>query len=163
MDFSASIPPQSLAETLPSPRPRPFPALPRPGCGLPVAPAAAAHAPRGLRRGNFDGSRWWTPTRKDKRISMKLSLSKALLPTAALLAASVLGGAQIERLTMDQMVSRCDHAVAGETVGRHVLRGDHPVDGPGLYFTRLTVAAIMATEREMRAPYMVRLRLSRPR
>ncbi len=71
---------------------------------------------------------------------MKLSLSKALLPTAALLAASVLGGAQIERLTMDQMVSRCDHAVAGEIVGRHVFRVDHPVDGPELYFTRLTVS-----------------------
>lgn len=81
---------------------------------------------------------------------MKLSLSKALLPAAALLAAATLGGAQIERLTLDQMVSRCDHAVAGQIVGKTVFRVDHPVDGPELYFTKLTVSGNSAyTGQEM--------------
>ncbi|MEM7308390.1 MAG: hypothetical protein AAF682_17045 [Planctomycetota bacterium] len=50
------------------------------------------------------------------------------------------GGAQIERLTLDQMVSKADHAVIAEITSRNVFRVDHPVDGPELYFTTLTLA-----------------------
>jgi hypothetical protein len=67
-------------------------------------------------------------------------VSKLLLP--ALLAAGIgagLGSAQIERLTLDQMVQRTDDAVIAEIVGKRVFRVDHPIDGPELYFTALTL------------------------
>ena len=47
--------------------------------------------------------------------------------------------AQIERLTLDQMVSKTDNAMYAEIVGQHVFRIDHPIDGPELYFTTLTL------------------------
>ena len=57
---------------------------------------------------------------------------------AALLLAAI-GGAQIERLTLEQMVERTDNAVIAEISGRTVFRVDHPLDGPELYFTTLTL------------------------
>jgi len=47
--------------------------------------------------------------------------------------------AQIERLTLDEMVAKTDNSVLAEIVGRKVFRVDHPVDGPELYFTTLTL------------------------
>ena len=49
------------------------------------------------------------------------------------------GMAQIERLTLNDMVSKSDNAVYGQIVGSHVFRVDHPVEGPELYFTTLTL------------------------
>jgi hypothetical protein len=63
-------------------------------------------------------------------------LALAALAVAALTAA---GTAQIERLTLDQMVAKTDNSVLAEIVGRKVFRVDHPVDGPELYFTTLTL------------------------
>jgi len=47
--------------------------------------------------------------------------------------------AQIERLDLRQIVERTDDAVFGEIVSREVTCRDHPVDGPELYFTHLTI------------------------
>ncbi|MFT7671400.1 MAG: hypothetical protein ACI8X5_004118 [Planctomycetota bacterium] len=67
------------------------------------------------------------------------SLSKLCLGALTLFGAAVLGEAQIERLTLTQMVSRTDNALIGQIVASEVIRIDHPVDGPELYFTQLTV------------------------
>ena len=61
------------------------------------------------------------------------------LTAAALLFAATLGTAQIERLDLSQMVSKADNAVFGTIVDKHVIRIDHPDDGPELYFTTLTI------------------------
>lgn len=57
----------------------------------------------------------------------------------ALLGLSSLGLAQIKKYTLDEMVAEMDNAVQGEIVDSHVFRVDHPVDGPELYFTTLTI------------------------
>lgn len=56
-----------------------------------------------------------------------------------LAAAGSIGLAQIERLTLDDMVSKSDSAVFGTIVGHDVFRVDHPLDGPELYYTTITV------------------------
>jgi hypothetical protein len=61
------------------------------------------------------------------------------LCAAALVAGSAAGLAQIQRLTLDQMVQATDDAVVGTIVEHKVFRVDHPVDGPELYFTTLTI------------------------
>lgn len=61
------------------------------------------------------------------------------LTAAALLVAATLGTAQIERLDLNQMVSKADNAVFGTIVNKEVIRIDHPTDGPELYFTTLTI------------------------
>lgn len=61
------------------------------------------------------------------------------LTAAALLVAATLGTAQIERLDLNQMVEKADNAVFGTIVNKQVIRIDHPVDGPELYFTILTI------------------------
>ena len=58
--------------------------------------------------------------------------------------------AQIERLTLDQMVARTDDAVFGEIVAKEVIRIDHPIDGPELYYTHLTLSGrSLATGEEL--------------
>lgn len=57
----------------------------------------------------------------------------------ALLFASTSATGQIEALSLEQMVQRADNAVSGEIVKREVIRIDHPIDGPELYFTHLTI------------------------
>jgi len=47
--------------------------------------------------------------------------------------------AQIERLSLDDMVQRTDDVVYAEIVSREVIRIDDAVDGPELYFTHLTL------------------------
>jgi len=49
------------------------------------------------------------------------------------------GDAAIERLTLEQMVQKTDNAVVAEITGTEVIRIDHAVDGPELYFTHLTL------------------------
>jgi hypothetical protein len=67
------------------------------------------------------------------------TLSAIAMGGGALAIAAVLGTAQIERLDLAQMVQKTDDAVLGTIVGRNVIRIDHPVDGPELYFTSLTI------------------------
>lgn len=70
---------------------------------------------------------------------MQKTLTALVLGGAAISAAAVFGTAQIERLDLTQMVQRADDAVLGTIVDRNVIRIDHPVDGPELYYTALTV------------------------
>lgn len=67
------------------------------------------------------------------------TLSALVLGGIALAGAAVLGTAQIERLDLNQMVQRADDAVIGTVTARNVIRIDHPVDGPELYYTSLTI------------------------
>jgi hypothetical protein len=59
--------------------------------------------------------------------------------TAALAIAAGVGIAQIERLDLPKMVSKIDDAVVGKIIDKHAIRIDHPIDGPELYFTHLTI------------------------
>jgi len=49
-------------------------------------------------------------------------------------------GAQIQAMDLPEMLEASDGVVYGEVVSRQVFRVDHPVDGPELYFTCLTLA-----------------------
>ncbi len=62
-----------------------------------------------------------------------------VLSALAVAAVAALGGAQIEKLNLDQMVAKTDNSVYAEITGKTVFRVDHPVDGPELYFTTLTL------------------------
>jgi hypothetical protein len=67
---------------------------------------------------------------------------KTLFPCLAALVAmgaGTIGLAQIERLSLDQMVQKTDDAVVGTIAQTKVIRVDHPVDGPELYFTTLSI------------------------
>jgi len=68
-------------------------------------------------------------------------MKKPSFALAALVVATMttVGAAQIERLTLDQMVAKTDNAVLAEITGQRVFRVDHPIDGPELYFTTLTL------------------------
>ena len=68
-----------------------------------------------------------------------LRTAKAALVAAAIAAGAVMGTAQIERLNLEQMVTKTDDAVLGEITKKEVIRIDHPVDGPELYYTHLTI------------------------
>jgi len=70
---------------------------------------------------------------------MKLSPLALLGSAVALCVAATLGTAQIERLDLGQIVAKSDNAVVGTIVAKNVIRIDHPVDGPELYFTTLTI------------------------
>jgi hypothetical protein len=71
---------------------------------------------------------------------MKRLSPKALLLSAALLAAiGTYGQAQILRVNLGQMVASTDGAVFGTIVDRETIRIDHPIDGPELYYTTLTI------------------------
>jgi hypothetical protein len=70
---------------------------------------------------------------------MKSSPFALLAIAAALVGVSALGKAMIERLDLAQMVQKTDNTVFGTIVARNVVRIDHPVDGPELYFTTLTI------------------------
>ena len=65
--------------------------------------------------------------------------SRFLLPALALAAAGAVGLAKIERLTLDEMISRTENTVYGEIIAKKAFRVDHPIDGPELYFTTLTI------------------------
>ena len=69
----------------------------------------------------------------------KMTLTKVALAALSLAGAASVTTAQIERLTLAQMVAKTDNSVLGEITKKEVIRIDHPVDGPELYFTHLTV------------------------
>lgn len=70
---------------------------------------------------------------------MKLSPTGFLVSALAVVALAALGTAQILRLDLSQMIARTTDTVRGKIAARHVIRIDHPVDGPELYFTTLTI------------------------
>ncbi|MAE29885.1 MAG: hypothetical protein QF615_07315 [Planctomycetota bacterium] len=69
---------------------------------------------------------------------MKFTPKTALAALTAV-AVGALGTAQIESLDLDQMIAKTDNAVVGTILEREVIRIDHPVDGPELYYTTLIV------------------------
>jgi hypothetical protein len=69
---------------------------------------------------------------------MRTSLSFLAAGTAVALGA--FASAQIQRLDLPTMLAKSDNALFAEIVDKHVFRVDHPVDGPELYFTTLTLA-----------------------
>jgi len=62
-----------------------------------------------------------------------------MIGATSLLLFAAQGTAQIERLSLEQMVGQVDDCVHGTIVDREVFRVDHPVDGPELYFTTIYV------------------------
>jgi len=62
-----------------------------------------------------------------------------LLAAALTAALGAVGLAKIEALDLEEMVSRADNAVYGEIIAKHAFKFDHPIDGPDLYFTTMTV------------------------
>ncbi len=55
--------------------------------------------------------------------------------------------ARIERLDLETMVKRCDNAVLGEIVARHVFAIDEAGSADRLYFTRLTIEGYSLRDR----------------
>lgn len=70
---------------------------------------------------------------------MKRFLSLTLLLAGAALIGSP-SSAKIKALTLPEMVELADGAVYGQILQREVFRVDHPIDGPELYYTTLTIA-----------------------
>ena len=70
---------------------------------------------------------------------MQRTLVALILGVAALAPSA---DAQIERLDLEQMVSRADGCVLGRITQRQVFRVDSPTDGSELYFTRLTIEGV---------------------
>ena len=66
-------------------------------------------------------------------------LSKLLAGGVGALLIGTLATAKVESLTLEQMVQKTDDAVFGTIVDQEVIRIDHPVDGPELYYTTLYV------------------------
>ena len=71
---------------------------------------------------------------------MRISPLALALSAGALVAASTVVAAQIERLTLEQMVAKADNAVFGTITRKQVIRIDSSKDGPDHYFTTLTLA-----------------------
>ena len=70
---------------------------------------------------------------------MKQTSRVLSLATAALFTAATLGIAQIERLDLPTMLQKADDAIYGTITHSEVIRIDHPVDGPELYYTHIPV------------------------
>ena len=70
---------------------------------------------------------------------MQPSFSKLLVGGAALCASAALAWASIQRLDLREMMQTAQQAVVGTITHRETIRIDHPVDGPELYFTSLTI------------------------
>jgi hypothetical protein len=68
---------------------------------------------------------------------------KKLLGTIAacgvIIGSAAIGTAQIERLDLPTMLQKADDAVYGTITHSEAIRIDHPVDGPELYYTHITV------------------------
>lgn len=67
------------------------------------------------------------------------TLFAVVLGGAALTGVAVISTAQIERLDLSQMVERADDGIVGTITERNVIKIDHPVDGPNLFYTALTI------------------------
>jgi len=71
---------------------------------------------------------------------MKRFTPKTLLLAAALVAGiGTYGEAQILKVDLGQMVASTDGAIFGTITNKETIRIDHPVDGPELYYTTLTI------------------------
>ena len=70
---------------------------------------------------------------------MKFSPSTMLLGAASVALVGAFGVAQIVRLDLPQMVAQTDGAIYGTIVDSEVIRIDHPIDGPELYYTTLFI------------------------
>ncbi|MCA9001071.1 MAG: hypothetical protein KDB61_04045 [Planctomycetes bacterium] len=70
-----------------------------------------------------------------KRLSAKTLLVAAL----SVAAIGTYGEAQILKVDLSQMVASTDGAVYGTIISKETIRIDHPIDGPELYFTTLTI------------------------
>lgn len=70
---------------------------------------------------------------------MHPSLSKLLVGGSALCATAALAWASIQRHDLASMLKVADNVVLGTITQRETIRIDHPVDGPELYFTALTI------------------------
>lgn len=68
--------------------------------------------------------------------SSLLCLFAALACTALL---STPSSAKIKAMTLPEMVNMADDAVVGQITQRDVFRVDHPIDGPELYYTTLSI------------------------
>ena len=67
------------------------------------------------------------------------NLSGTIAVFCVILGSAVLGTAQIERLDLPTMLQKADDAVFGTITHSEVIRIDHPVDGPELYYTHITI------------------------
>jgi hypothetical protein len=76
--------------------------------------------------------------RMQGRSSLRAS-ARIVLAAFAASSLAIVPRAQIEPRTLAQMSQRAEGCVAGEITAREVFRVDHPLDGPELYFTRLTI------------------------
>lgn len=70
---------------------------------------------------------------------LSLRSSKLLAAGAALVASASLAWATIQRLDLATMLQISDNAIVGTITHKETIRIDHPVDGPELYFTALTI------------------------
>ena len=61
------------------------------------------------------------------------------LAAVVIAGASALSMAHIKEYTLTEMVKTSDGAVLGQIINSHVFRVDSEIDGPELYFTRLTI------------------------
>ena len=68
------------------------------------------------------------------------SFTSFALAALVLASAGTVGYSQIKRLSLTEIVSETDDAIVGHITNSYVFRVDHPVDGPELYFTTLTIA-----------------------
>lgn len=67
-------------------------------------------------------------------------MKKSVLLALAVSALAVLGTqAEIESLTLGSMLQKSDDTLLAEIVASEVIRIDHPVAGPELYYTHLTL------------------------
>jgi hypothetical protein len=70
---------------------------------------------------------------------MNHRLFRLLFSALALAAGGALARAEIEHLTLQEIVAKTDNVIYGTITAKKVIRIDHPIDGPELYFTRLTI------------------------
>ena len=71
---------------------------------------------------------------------MRSTLLLALLGVGGLALWSPSARAKIVALDLPGMIASCDDAVHGTVVAQRVFRVDHPIDGPELFFTTITLA-----------------------
>lgn len=70
---------------------------------------------------------------------MKLSTCGRAAIALAVTALASIASAKIVRVNLTEMVAKTNDAVLGTIVKSRVTRIDHPIDGPDLYFTTLSI------------------------
>ena len=73
---------------------------------------------------------------------MNLSSPRRGAIALAIAAAASIATAQILRVNLTEIVAKTNDAVLGTIVKKHVVRIDHPIDGPELYFTTLSIEGV---------------------